>query len=201
MFAFSEIVPALRMLVLMTALTGVVYPLLMTGIAQVVFPKAANGSLIVENGKTLGSELIGQPFDDPKYFWSRPSATSPQPYNGASSGASNQGARNPALADAVKDRIKALRDADQDNKAPVPIDLVTASGSGLDPHISPANALLQVRRIARVRGLNDDRVRQLIAEHTQDRQFGFLGEPRVSVLELNLALDRLAPAVAESPDR
>ena len=190
MFAFSEIVPALRMLVLMTALTGVVYPLLMTGIAQVVFPKAANGSLIVETGKTLGSELIGQPFDDPKYFWSRPSATSPQPYNGASSGASNQGARNPALADAVKDRIKALRDADQDNKAPVPIDLVTASGSGLDPHISVAAAEFQTARVAKARGMASERVRELVAQSTEGRTLWVLGEPRVNVLALNLALDR-----------
>ena len=190
MFAFSEIVPALRMLVLMTALTGVVYPLLMTGIAQVVFPKAANGSLIVENGKTLGSELIGQPFDDPKYFWSRPSATSPQPYNGASSGASNQGARNPALADTVKDRIKALRDADQDNKAPVPIDLVTASGSGLDPHISVAAAEFQTARVAKARGMASERVRELVAQSTEGRTLWVLGEPRVNVLALNLALDR-----------
>lgn len=190
MFAFSEIVPALRMLVLMTALTGVVYPLLMTGIAQVTFPKAANGSLIVENGKTLGSELIGQPFDDPKYFWSRPSATSPQPYNGASSGASNQGARNPALADAVKDRIKALRDADQDNKAPVPIDLVTASGSGLDPHISVAAAEFQTARVAKARGMASERVRELVAQSTEGRTLWVLGEPRVNVLALNLALDR-----------
>src|SRR6516164_5676186 len=189
MFAFSEIVPALRMLVLMTALTGVVYPLLMTGIAQVVFPKAANGSLIVENGKTLGSTLIGQPFDDPKYFWSRPSATSPQPYNGGSSGASNQGARNPALADAVKDRIKALREADPDNKAPVPVDLITASGSGLDPHISVAAAAYQAPRVARTRGLSIDRVMALVNDHTEGRTFAILGEPRVNVLELNLALD------------
>ena len=140
MFAFSEIVPALRMLIALTVVTGIAYPLIVTGIAQVAFPHAANGSLFVANGKNAGSELIGQPFDDPKYFWSRPSATSPQPYNGASSGASNQGQRNPALADAVKDRIKALRDADPDNKGPVPIDLVTASGSGLDPHISVAAA-------------------------------------------------------------
>src|SRR6516165_1760225 len=190
MFALSEIVPALRMLVVMTALTGVVYPLLMTGIAQVTFPKAANGSLIVENGKTLGSELIGQPFDDPKYFWSRPSATSPQPYNGASSGASNQGARNPALADAVKDRIKALRDADQDNKAPVPIDLVTASGSGLDPHISVAAAEFQTARVAKARGMASERVRELVAQSTEGRTLWVLGEPRVNVLALNLALDR-----------
>src|SRR5499427_1078261 len=182
MFAFSEIVPALRMLVTLTVLTGVAYPLIMTGIAQVALPHAANGSLTVVNGKTLGSELIGQPFDDPKYFWSRPSATSPQPYNGASSGASNQGPRNPALADAVKDRIKALRDADPGNNAPVPIDLVTASGSGLDPHISVAAAEFQLPRIARVRGIAADKVRELVVAHTEGRTLGFLGEPRVNVV-------------------
>jgi len=190
MFAFSEIVPALRMLVVLTVLTGVAYPLLMTGIAQVAFPHAANGSLVVVDGKTLGSELIGQPFDDPKYFWSRPSATSPQPYNGASSGASNQGARNPALADAVKDRIKALRDADPDNKAPVPVDLVTASGSGLDPHISVAAAEYQIARVARTRGMPVERVRDLVVQATEGRTLAILGEPRVNVLALNLALDR-----------
>ena len=189
MFAFSEIVPALRMLVVLTALTGIVYPLVMTGIAQVAFPRAANGSLISANGKTLGSELIGQPFDDPKYFWSRPSATSPQPYNGAASGASNQGARNPALADAVKDRVKALRDADPDNKAPVPVDLVTASGSGVDPHISPAAAQYQLARVARVRGLAPADVAKFVDQATEGRQFVFLGEPRVNVLKLNLLLD------------
>jgi len=194
MFAFSEIVPALRMLVVLTALTGLVYPLVMTGIAQIAFPKAANGSLIVINGKTLGSTLIGQPFDDPKYFWSRPSATSPQPYNGASSGASNQGARNPALADAVKDRIKALRDADPDNKAPVPVDLVTASGSGLDPHLSVAAAEYQIGRVAKARSLPEQQVRSLVSENTDARTFGILGEPRVNVLALNLALDRAGGA-------
>ncbi|HXX85745.1 MAG TPA: potassium-transporting ATPase subunit KdpC [Casimicrobiaceae bacterium] len=190
MFAFSEIVPSLRMLVVLTVLTGVAYPLVITGVAQVAFPHAANGSLIVVDGKALGSELIGQPFDDPKYFWSRPSATSPQPYNGASSGASNQGARNPALADAVKDRIKALRDADPDNKAPVPVDLVTASGSGLDPHVSVAAAEYQVARVAKARGIEVRRVRDLVAGATQGRTLGILGEPRVNVLALNLALDR-----------
>src|SRR5215470_12036681 len=190
MFAFSEIVPALRMLIALTVVTGIVYPLIVSGIAQVAFPHAANGSLIVVNGKSLGSELIGQPFDDPKYFWSRPSATSPQPYNGASSGASNQGPRNPALADAVKDRIKALRDADPDNKAPVPIDLVTASGSGLDPHISVAAADYQVARIAKARGLPEQQLRALVNENTESRTLGILGEPRVNVVALNLALDR-----------
>jgi K+-transporting ATPase ATPase C chain len=190
MFGFSEIVPALRMLVVLTAVTGVVYPLIVTGVAQLAFPQAANGSLIVVDGKTLGSELIGQPFDDPKYFWSRPSATSPQPYNAASSGASNQGARNPALADAVKDRIKALRDADPDNKAPVPIDLVTASGSGLDPHISVAAAEYQIGRVAKARGLSTQQVRVLVDQNAQGRTLGVLGEPRINVLGLNLALDR-----------
>ena len=189
MFAFSEIVPALRMLIALTVVTGIAYPLIVTGIAQVAFPHAANGSLTVVNGKSLGSELIGQPFDDPKYFWSRPSATSPQPYNGASSGASNQGPRNPALADAVKDRIKALRDADPDNKAPVPIDLVTASGSGLDPHISVAAADYQVARIAKARGLPEQQLRALVSKYTEGRTLGILGEPRVNVLALNLALD------------
>src|SRR5215470_12527223 len=190
MFAFSEILRALRMLVVLSALTGLVYPLVMTGIAQIAFPKTANGSLIVVNGKTVGSELIGQAFDDPKYFWSRPSATSPQPYNGASSGASNQGARNPALADAVKDRIKTLRDADPDNKAPVPVDLVTASGSGLDPHISVAAAEYQIGRVAKARGLPEQQLRSLVNENTESRTLGILGEPRVNVVALNLALDR-----------
>src|ERR1700751_2920251 len=192
MFAFSEIVPALRMLVVLTALTGIVYPLVVTGIAQVAFPRAANGSLIVVNGKPLGSELIGQPFDDPKYFWSRPSATSPQPYNGAASAASNQGARNPALADAVKDRIKALRDADPDNKVAVPGDLITASGSGLDPHISVAAAEYQLDRVAKARGLPPDQKRGLVAANTEERTFGLLGERRVNVLALNLALDHIS---------
>jgi K+-transporting ATPase ATPase C chain len=190
MFAFSEIVPALRMLVVLTVVTGVVYPLVITGIAQVAFPEAANGSLIPANGKTLGSKLIGQPFDDPKYFWGRPSATSPQPYNGAASSGSNQGPRNPALADAVKDRIKALRDADPGNNAPVPIDLVTASSSGLDPHISVAAAEYQIGRVAKARALPEQQVRGLVDENTEGRTFGVLGEPRVNVLALNLALDR-----------
>jgi K+-transporting ATPase ATPase C chain len=189
MFAFSEIVPALRMLVVLTALTGIAYPLVFTGIAQVTFPHAANGSLIAVDGKTLGSELIGQPFDDPKYFWSRPSATLPQPYNGASSAGSNQGPRNPALADAVKDRIKALRDADPDNKAPVPVDLVTASGSGLDPHISAAAAEYQVARVAKARGMALERVRDLVVQATEGRTLWVLGEPRVNVLKLNRVLD------------
>ncbi len=188
---FSQFLPALRMLVVLTVLTGVVYPLLVTGVAQLAFPRQANGSLIVDGDKTLGSSLIGQPFDDPKYFWSRPSATSPQPYNGGASSGSNQGPRNPALADAVKDRIKALRDADPGNNAPVPVDLVTASGSGLDPHISVAAAGYQAARVAKVRNAQLQQVQALIAQNTEGRNLGVLGEPRVNVLDLNRALDQM----------
>jgi len=188
---FSQLMPALRMLIVLSLLTGLAYPLLVTGIAQVAFPHRANGSLIVAGDKTVGSELIGQPFDDPKYFWSRPSATSPQPYNGASSSGSNQGPRNPALADAVKDRIKALRDADPGNSAPVPVDLVTASGSGLDPHISVAAADYQAPRVAKVRNAPLPQVQALIAQNTEGRTLGVLGEPRVNVLGLNRALDQM----------
>ena len=188
---FSQLMPALRMLVVLTVLTGLVYPLLVTGVARLAFPHQAGGSLIVVGDKTVGSELIGQPFDDPKYFWSRPSATSPQPYNGAASSGSNQGARNPALADAVKDRIKALRDADPGNEAPVPVDLVTASASGLDPHISVAAANYQASRVAKVRGIPAERIQTLIGQHTDGRTFGALGEPRVNVLGLNAALDQI----------
>ena len=187
MFAFNQFLPALRMLVVVSVLTGVVYPLVVTGIAQLAFPSAANGSLVIVDSKPVGSTLLGQPFDDPKYFWSRPSATSPQPYNGASSVGSNQGPRNPALADAVKDRIKALRDGDPGNTAPVPVDLVTASGSGLDPHISVAAAQYQAARVVKARGLSVDKVQSLIAALTEGRTFGLLGEPRVNVLELNRA--------------
>ena len=185
----KELKPALLMLIVMTGLTGVAYPFVVTGIAKVVFPRQANGSLIEREGKAVGSELIGQPFGAPKYFWSRPSATSPYPYNAASSSGSNQGPLNPALTDAVAGRVKALRDADPGNTAPVPADLVTASGSGLDPHISPAAAEYQVARVARSRGTTPDRVRALVADSTEGRQLGFLGEPRVNVLKLNLALD------------
>jgi K+-transporting ATPase ATPase C chain len=183
--------PAIVSLVLLSALTGIVYPLVVTGIAQVVFSRQANGSLIMKDGKTVGSELIGQPFDDPKYFWGRPSATSPFAYNAGASSGSNQGPTNPALKKAVQDRIDALRAADPGNTAPIPVDLVTASGSGLDPHISPAAALYQVRRVAKARGLSEDALRNLVEQHVQSRQFGFLGEPRVNVLKLNLALDAL----------
>jgi K+-transporting ATPase ATPase C chain len=187
---FASFLQSLRMLVVLTVLTGVVYPLVTWGIAQLAFPGAANGSLIAQNGKVVGSALIGQPFDDPKYFWSRPSATTPQPYNGAASSGSNQGPTNPALADAVKDRIKALRDADSGNAATVPADLVTASGSGLDPEISIAAAEYQLARVARARGMPFDSVRDLVSANTMGRTFGVLGEARVNVVKLNLALDR-----------
>ncbi len=185
----KDLKPALLMLIVMTVLTGAFYPLIVTGIAQVVFGRQANGSLMERDGKPAGSELIGQPFGAPKYFWSRPSATSPYPYNASSSSGSNQGPLNPALTDAVAARIKALRDADPGNAAPVPADLVTASGSGLDPHISPAAAEHQVARVAKARSLDPAKVGALVAEITEGRQLGFLGEPRVNVLRLNLMLD------------
>jgi K+-transporting ATPase ATPase C chain len=190
---FSPFAPAVRLLALLTVLTGLVYPALMTGVAQVAFPRAANGSLIVAGDRIVGSDLIGQSFDNPKYFRGRPSATSPQPYNGASSSGSNLGPRNPALADAVRDRVKALRDADPDNTLPVPVDLVTASGSGLDPDISIAAADYQTARVAKARGLTVENVHALVAANTSGRTFGLLGEPRVNVLALNLDLDRAAP--------
>jgi K+-transporting ATPase ATPase C chain len=186
---FAEFRPALVMLIIMTAITGVLYPLVVTQISQTIMPRQANGSLIRQDDKLVGSELIGQAFSDPKYFWGRPSGTSPYPYNAAASSGSNQGPLNPALAEAVEGRVKALRDADPSNKAPIPVDLITASGSGLDPHISPAAALYQAPRIARLRGLDLRRVRELVAEATEGRQLGFFGEPTVNVLKLNLALD------------
>jgi K+-transporting ATPase ATPase C chain len=188
----KELKPALLMLALLTVLTGGVYPLLVTGIAQGLFPHQANGSLIEQNGKVVGSELIGQPFSDPKYFWGRHSATGPLPYNAGASTGSNLGPLNPALEEAVKARIDALKASDPANKAPIPVDLVTASGSGLDPHISPAAARWQAPRIARIRGLGEAEVAKLIDSHTQGRQLGLLGEPRVNVLTLNLTLDHPA---------
>src|SRR5499427_2579213 len=172
---------ALLMLLALTLVTGVIYPFLVTGIAQVTMSRASNGSLVERDGKPVGSTLIGQPFSDAKYFWSRPSATSPMPYNAGASTGSNLGPTNPALADAVKGRIEALRAADPGNSAPVPVDLVTASASGLDPHISPAAADYQVARVARVRGLDPARVRELVAGNTHGRQLGFFGEPVVNV--------------------
>jgi K+-transporting ATPase ATPase C chain len=180
---------------LLTLIIGVFYPLLVTGVAQLVFPDRANGSLIVRDGRAVGSELIGQSFDDPRYFWGRLSATGAFPYNAfnaetlTGSSGSNYGPLNPALIEAAQARIDALRAADPENVAPIPVDLVTASGSGLDPHISPASALYQVPRVARARGLDESTVRALVEEYTEGRQFGFLGEPRVNVLLLNLALD------------
>jgi len=181
--------PALVLFALLSALTGLVYPLAVTGAAQALFPSQAAGSLVVRNGSAVGSSLIGQNFSDPKHFWGRPSATGPQPYNASASGGSNLGPLNPALADAVKARIEALRTVDPGNTAGVPVDLVTASASGLDPDISPAAALYQAARVARVRGLPPEQVKALVASHTQAPLWGWLGEPRVNVLALNLALD------------
>jgi K+-transporting ATPase ATPase C chain len=183
--------PAITLFVLLTILTGVLYPLVVTGIAQLAFPHQANGSLIEKDGVVIGSELIGQQFDDPSYFWGRPSATSPEPYNAASSSGSNLGPTNPALISAVEARVKALQEADPDNTLPIPVDLVTASGSGLDPHISVASALYQVQRVATARGLNEADVVALVNQYTEGRQFGFLGEPRVNVLWINIALDQI----------
>ena len=179
------------MLLLMTAITGAAYPLVATGLAQVLFPRQANGSLVMKDGKAVGSSLIGQSFTAPTYFWGRPSATAPMANNGTASTGSNQGPTNPALTDAVKQRIDALRAADPGNAAPVPVDLVTASGSGLDPEISPAAAQYQVARVAKARNLEPAKVQQLVERATSDRQLGVLGEPRVNVLQLNLALDEL----------
>ena len=193
----AQLRAAVVSLLALTVITGVAYPLLVTGIAQAAFPHQANGSLVVKDGKTLGSSLIGQSFDDPKYFWGRLSATSdsngkPLAYNAAASTGSNLGPTNPALVDEVKGRIEALHAADPGNTQPIPIDLVTSSGSGLDPDISPAAAAYQVHRVAQARGLDEARMRQLVDEHTQGRQLWFLGEPRVNVLKLNLALDAQA---------
>ena len=188
----SLIRPAVSLFVALSVVTGVLYPLAVTGADMALFPQQAQGSLIVKDGVTVGSSLIGQSFTDPKYFWSRPSATGPMPYNGGASSGSNQGPLNPALVEAVKGRVAALKAADPGNVRPVPVDLVTASGSGLDPHISVAAALYQLDRVARVRQLLSVDLRQLVRRHTESALFGFLGEERVNVLELNLELDRLA---------
>lgn len=188
---WNQVRPAILLVLILTVIVGLAYPLAITGIASVLFPHQAKGSPIEKNGVAVGSTLIGQPFDDPKYFWGRPSATSPYPYNATASSGSNLGPTNEALKKAVADRLAVLKAADPDNHAKVPVDLVTSSGSGLDPHISPASAEYQVRRVARARGVNEDVVRPLVAEHTEGRQYGILGEPRVNVLELNIALDSL----------
>jgi len=193
----SQLRPALFMLLIFTLITGVIYPLVVTGIAQILFPSQANGSLIMVGGKAVGSELIGQQFDDPKYFWGRISETGDFPYNAfnadtlTGSSGSNYGPLNPALTKMVQARIDALKAADPNNTLPIPVDLVTSSGSGLDPQISIAAALYQVHRVAQARGLSDDAVKSLVDKYTEARQFGFLGESRVNVLELNLALDGL----------
>ncbi len=186
---FTMIRTSLMSLLLFTVLTGLIYPLAVTGLAQAIFPSQANGSVIMKNGKPVGSSLLGQQFEDQKYFWGRLSATTPYPYNGGSSSGSNLGQNNPDLMKAMQARVDALRKADLGNEAKIPIDLVTASGSGLDPHISMAAAEYQIRRVAKVRGLDEPGVRALVAKHAQGRWLGLIGEPVVSVLELNLALD------------
>jgi potassium-transporting ATPase KdpC subunit len=186
---FRPLRVATLMLLVLSVVTGVVYPLVITGVAQLVFPARANGSLILRDGKLLGSELIGQPFDDPQYFWSRPSATGPFPYNATASSGSNWAVGNPAQLEALAQRVQKLRASDPGNPAPIPADLVTASASGLDPHISPAAARWQIARVARARGVDPDRVARLVAAATQPRQWQVLGEPRVNVLKLNLSLD------------
>lgn len=186
---FAQFRAATMMLLTLSVLTGVIYPLAVTAVAQVAFPRQAQGSLVDRDGKVIGSALIGQQFDDPRYFWGRPSATGPVPYNSGSSGGSNQAATNPALAQAVQERIARLKAADPENAAPIPIDLVTASASGLDPHISPAAAEWQVRRVAKARRIGEDAVRALTERSTEGPTLGFLGQRRVNVLRLNLALD------------
>lgn len=180
-------------LAIFTILTGLIYPLVVTGIAQLVFSRKANGSLIEKDGKAIGSELIGQPFTDPKYFWSRLSATGPFPYNAGASSGSNYGPINPVYLDGVNKSVQALKVADSLNTQAVPVDLVTASGSGLDPHISIAAALYQLPRVSRIRNLNKEKLQALINQYTEGRSFGFLGEPRINVLKLNLALDAAQP--------
>jgi K+-transporting ATPase ATPase C chain len=190
--------PAIVLFALLSALTGLIYPMAVTGAAKAVFPKEAAGSLIVLDGTTVGSKLIGQNFSDPKHFWGRPSATAPQPYNASASGGANQGPLNPALTDAIKARVEALRAADPGNTAPVPVDLVTASASGLDPDISPAAAHYQAARVARVRGVPVEQINALIEKNTQGALWGLLGESRVNVLALNLTLDASAASTAST---
>ncbi len=185
----TQLLISIRALLAFTLLTGIAYPLAMTAVSQGLFPHQANGSLIIRQGKAIGSSLIGQPFEDPKYFWGRLSATSPVPFNAAASSGSNLGPLNPALASAVEERVAALKAADPGNRQPIPVDLVTASGSGLDPHISIAAALYQAGRVARARRLSDQTILRLIRRHTSGRTLGILGEPAVNVLELNLTLD------------
>jgi potassium-transporting ATPase KdpC subunit len=194
---FKSLRTALLSILLFSVLTGVVYPLLVTALAQFIFPARANGSMLVRDGKLVGSELVGQPFASPAYFWSRPSATSPFAYNAGASSGSNYGPLNPALLDAAKKRVQDLRAADSLNSQSVPVDLATASGSGLDPHISVAAALYQLPRVARARNLSSEKVRSLVDGSTEQRQFGFLGEPRVNVLKLNLALDEVTSTPKE----
>jgi K+-transporting ATPase ATPase C chain len=189
---FKLIRQSLLLFLALTLVTGVAYPLVMTVVAQGLFSHQANGSLIERDGKIVGSELIGQQFDDPRYFWGRPSATGPTPYNAAASTGSNYGPTNPAQLDAVRGRVEAMKLANPDQSGPIPVDLVTASASGLDPHISPTAADYQIVRVAQARGLDEDQVRELVAKYTEGRTFGLLGEPRVRVLELNLALDELS---------
>ena len=185
----THIRPCLVLFGLLTLLTGVLYPALITVVAQVVFNEQANGSVVIRDGKALGSSLIGQSFDDPKYFWGRPSATGPVGYNSAASSGSNLGPTNPALLDAIKGRVEVIHAAHPDQKSSIPVDLVTASGSGLDPHISPAAAEFQIARVAKTRGLSEDQVRETVSRNTEGRTLGVLGEPRVNVLQLNLSLD------------
>jgi K+-transporting ATPase KdpC subunit len=190
-YMVKQIKPAILSFIILTVITGLMYPLLITGAAQLIFPRQANGSLITQNGQPVGSQLIGQPFDDVKYFWGRLSATSPYPYNASASSGSNLGPTNPALIAEVQARVQALQAADPGNTQPIPVDLVTSSGSGLDPDISVAAALYQAPRVAWVRGLSVDQVNVLVQKYTENRQLMILGEPRVNVLELNLALDQI----------
>jgi len=197
----KHVKPAIILFVLLSVLTGVIYPAVVTGLAQLLFSSQANGSLMTGNGgKPAGSRLIGQPFSSPGHFWGRPSATGPFPYNADASSGSNLGPTNPALVDAVKARIEALKAADPDNKAPVPVDLITASGSGLDPHISPAAADYQLNRVAKARNMKPEKLRALVDANTESRQWGFLGEPRVNVLTLNLALGAIPVTSADAND-